>query len=193
MVTGTGITVYANTAWIPERAQVASGAAAAASASTAPSASTALSAAAVSPPGSPVVAGAVPVLPGPAASRSYRGPLARGTVYAAVAPAERWSLIGSSSATAARSFSFGWVGTYKVTQASTATLRFRGGPWTPLSLLVSVVAWLAALALVSVRRLGGGWTRLRTGRRRTRTDRDDGVDSPSPDGPELAFGYGETP
>jgi GT2 family glycosyltransferase len=185
VVTGTGITIYANTAWIPERAQVTSGAAGA------PSASTALSAAAVSPPGSPVVAGAVPVLPGPAASRSYRGPVARGTVYAAVAPADRWSLIGSGGVTGARSFSFGWAGTYRVPQATTATLGFRGGWMTPLSLLFSVVAWLAALVFVSVRRLGGGWTRLRTGRRRARIDRDDGADGQAPDGPELALGYGE--
>jgi hypothetical protein len=62
---------------------------------------------------------------------------------------------------------------------------------TPLSLLFSVVAWLAALAVVSVRRLGGGWTRLRTGRRRTRIDGDDGAHGPAPDGPELAVGHGE--
>ena len=185
VVTGTGITIYANTAWIPERAQVTAGAAGARAASPA------LSAAAVSPPGSPVVAGAAPVLPGPAASRSYRGPVARGTVYAAVAPADRWSLTGSGGTTAARSFSFGWVGTYRVAQASTATLSFRGGLMTPLSLLFSVVAWLAALAVVSVRRLGGGWTRLRTGRRRTRIDGDDGAHGPAPDGPELAVGHGE--
>jgi hypothetical protein len=205
VVSGTGITIYANTAWIPQRAQVAtasagtvssatpsSGTASAgtASAGTA-SAGTPLSATAVSPPGSPLVAGAVPVLPGPAAARSYRGPVARGTVYAALAPAGRWALIGSGGAAAPRSSSFGWAATYRVTESTAATLRFGGGPATPLALLFSVVAWLAAVGFVSVRRLGGGWTRLRTGRRRTRVDRDEARDGPAPDSSELPVGAGE--
>jgi GT2 family glycosyltransferase len=189
VVSGTGITIYANTAWIPQRAQVATVATTSGSASTA--AGTPLSAAAASPPGSPLVAGAVPVLPGSAAARSYRGPVARGTVYAALAPADRWALIGSGGVAAARSSSFGWVATYRVTGPTAATLRFGGGPATPLALLFSVVAWLAAVAFVSVRRLGGGWTRLRTGRRRTRVDRDDAGDGPAPDGSALPVGAGE--
>jgi hypothetical protein len=112
-------------------------------------------------------------------------------VYTALAPASRWTLIGSDGTAAARSSSLGWAATYRVATSTTATLRFGGGPVTPLALLYSVLAWLAALAFVSVRRLGGGWTRLRTGRRRTRVHRDDTGDSPAPDGAALTVGAGE--
>jgi GT2 family glycosyltransferase len=166
VVSGTGITVYANAAWIPERALVPTTAVQATAGAASPLAQPA------STPGSPVVAGAVPVLAGPSAARTYRGPLARGTVLTALAPAGRWNLIGEDGTPATRSPSFGWAGSYRVPAATTGTLRFGGGAVTPLSLLYSIVAWLAAAAFLSVRRLGGSWRRVRTGRRRPRHVRD---------------------
>jgi hypothetical protein len=166
VVSGTGITVYANAAWIPERALVPTTAVQATAGAASPLGQPA------STPGSPVVAGAVPVLAGPSAARTYRGPLARGTVLTALAPAGRWNLIGEDGTPATRSPSFGWAGSYRVPAATTGTLHFGGGAVTPLSLLYSILAWLAAAAFLSVRRLGGSWRRVRTGRRRPRHDRD---------------------
>ncbi len=170
VVSGTGITVYANAAWIPERAQIGAGRPAVASrrhpvgATAAPVRSS---------PNAPIVAGARPVLPGPAASTSYRGPLSVGTVLTASAPAGRWKLVQSDGSTAVRSPSFGWAGRYAVTEAGISTLRFDGGPLAPLSLIGSVIAWLAAIAVVSGRRLGRSWRRVSTGRRRPRGDPDE--------------------
>jgi hypothetical protein len=157
VISGTGITVYANADWLPMRAQVAD------TKSTFSTAATGLMGAS----GSGLVPGAVPVLPGPAASRSYRGPVRAGSVLAAVAPAGRWSLTGASGAPAPRSSSFGWAARYRLAASGVTTLRFQGGPVVPLSLLVSVVTWLFAIVLL----LGGGadrrWRRLRRRRHRT--------------------------
>ena len=130
-------------------------------------------------PGAPIVRDARPVLPGPAAATSYRGPLAVGTVFSALAPADRWNLAERSGTTAARSISFGWAGRYQVTEAGTSTLAFDGGPSTPLSLLYSIIAWLAAIAVVAAPRprgilaagpdrpppAAGGWRRRHRWRR----------------------------
>jgi hypothetical protein len=101
VVSGTGITVYANAAWFPERALVPAGKPLAASDATPRSAS----AHPGSPPGLPLEPYAVPVLPGPAAARSYRGPLRVGELLAALAPAGRWNLVESGGAPVRR-----WVG-----------------------------------------------------------------------------------
>ena len=90
VVSGTGITVYANAAWIPERAQIGRDGP--------PRLPGDLQRArrrcsAGSSPCAPFVAGARPVLPGPAASSSYQGPLSVGTVLTASAPAGRWKLV----------------------------------------------------------------------------------------------------
>jgi hypothetical protein len=166
VVSGTGITVYANAAWIPERALVPAG-------TTATSPNLAPSLSLLSPaasPGSAVVAGAEPVLPGPPAARSFGGPVARGTVFTALAPAGRWTLTGSDGNAAVRSSSFGWAGRYRVTAATAAaTLRFGGGVATPASLLFSILAWVCAAAFLSMRRLERSWRRVRTGRRRPRS------------------------
>jgi hypothetical protein len=164
VVSGTGITVYANTAWIPERTLVAAAPAATARSGLPPDSAVASPAVV---PGSPLVRGAVPVLPGPSAARAYRGPLAPGTVLTALAPAGRWSLVEAGGTRAPRSSSFGWAGRYQVTEAGVGTLRFGGGLLTPLSLLFSLVAWATAVALLSVRRLGLSLHRVRTGRRRS--------------------------
>jgi GT2 family glycosyltransferase len=163
VVSGTGITVYANADWIPARAEVP-GRGHATSVSTGPLAS---------PPGSSLVPGAVPVLPGPVASRSYQGPLSVGTVFAALAPADRWHLTGPTGATALPSPSFGWAAQYRSPVAGTGTLRFDGGVTVALSLLFSLVVWIAAVALLLGRRLAvpGRARRLRRGRHPSRSGR----------------------
>ncbi|MGA3148012.1 MAG: glycosyltransferase family 2 protein [Acidimicrobiales bacterium] len=172
VVSGTGITVYANAAWIPERAQIGVGRPAVASRRHPPATATAAAPAAPagSSPNAAIVAGVRPVLPGPAASTSYRGPLSVGTVLTASAPAGRWKLVQSDGSTAVRSPSFGWAGKYAVTEAGVGTLRFDGGLLAPLSLIGSVIVWLAAIAVVSGRGLGRSWRRISTGRRRPRGD-----------------------
>ncbi len=157
VVSGTGMTVYANAAWIPVHAEVA---AAVGPAAAAPPLTI--------PPDTPLVAGARPVLPAPPASRSARGNLTAGTVLAAVAPAGRWELTGASGATLSRSSSFGWAARYSVPAATTGTLRFAGGPWPVLAGLYAVVAWLLALAaLVDRRRIRREWARVARARHRS--------------------------
>ena len=182
VVSGTGITVYANTAWIPERAVVPGpGAVANSPTDPAPLAGT---------PGAPVITGAQPALPGPAAARSYRGRLPVGTVLAALAPAGRWSLIGPTGAPAVRSASFGWASSYRSTSAGTATLRFGGGVLTPSAWLYTLVVWLGAVAVLLGRRLDAVWGPIRARRSRRRDAR------AVPDGPGAADGgrpAGSTP
>ena len=170
VLSGTGITVYVNNDWLPQRAELPTGASVPGSSRPDPLAGR---------PGSGVVAGAVPVLAGPVASRSYSGPLAPGTVLAAVAPAGRWSLTGTRGGPAPRASSFGWAARFRVTAAGPATLRFDGGLVAPLSFAVSVVVWLAALALLMGRNLRRPWARVRNRRRPPveaggDTDRSDG-------------------
>jgi GT2 family glycosyltransferase len=161
VLSGTGITVYDNADWIPSRSEVAT-------TKTPTPAPASASSMLTEPPGSTLVQGAVPVLPGPIASRSFTGPLKAGTVFASVAPAGRWSLSASDGQKSVRSPSFGWAAKYEVTAPTVATLRFSGGWITPVSLLVSVVAWLLAVAyLLSTRLSRGVGTRRRlTWRRR---------------------------
>ncbi len=154
VLSGTGITVYANADWVPMRAEVP-----------APVGATAASSAVADPvaldPGAPVVPGAVAVLPGVAAARSYTGPLGIGTVYASVAPSGSWKLVDGTGSAAARSSSFGWAAKYAVTAKGTGTLRFSGG-FLPLVIGVfSLVVWgLAAAALVDRRRIRREWERV---------------------------------
>ena len=98
VLSGTGMTVYQNTDWVPTRVEVAP-----------------VGRSNVAPVGrskaAPVAYPAhltSPVLPGPAASTSYRGPLVPGIVAAAMAPAGRWVLqVGGH--TARSSATVGWV------------------------------------------------------------------------------------
>jgi GT2 family glycosyltransferase len=158
VVTGTGITVYANTSWIPVRAAVA-GRTVVADSATDP-------APLAAPAGTAIVAGAQPVLPGGAAARSYHGTVPTGTVLSALAPAGRWTLTAADGRSAPRGSSFGWAGRYTVATRGPATLGFDGGVETPLALLATVVAWLLVVAFLLGRRLGGGTRRFRIGRRR---------------------------
>jgi hypothetical protein len=158
VVSGTGITVYANAAWIPERALVPG---------QRPATVTdgGQSWSLVHPsPGTSLVPSAVPVLPGPAAARTYQGTLGIGTLLTANAPAGRWNLVGADGQTLVRSSSFGWAGRYAVTQKGTATLHFDGGLLTPGSFLYSLVVWLAAIVFLS-------WSGERVHRRRLRRRR----------------------
>jgi GT2 family glycosyltransferase len=158
VVAGTGITVYANTAWIPERALVPGGTPVA-NGSSDPGPLTGT-------PRASIVPGAVPALPGPPASRSYRGRLTHGTVLTALAPAGRWTLVEGDGTTLAPRSSFGWAGSYLVTSAGVSTLRFGGGLVTPLACLYSIVLWVGAAVLLVGRRLGIVWRPIRSRRLR---------------------------
>ena len=156
VLSGTGITVYINNDWLPQRAEVPAG-------TTVPDAEQ------PDPrggsPGSGAVPGAVAVLTGPAASRSFTGTLAKGTVLSSAAPSGRWTLNGPNGVTAARSSSFGWAGRYSVVSAGEGTLHFDGGLVAPLSFVLAVVTWLVALALLIGNSLGRPWSRIRVRRR----------------------------
>ena len=156
VLSGTGITVFANVDWVPLRAEVPGR----------PGSTVALPTPPVAGPGSAAVPGAKAVLPGAPASRSFEGPLVAGTVFSSAAPSGRWHLTTSSGATAPRSSSFGWASRYAVASATTGTLRFDGGLEPLLAGLFSIVAWgLALVALVDRRRLRREWERV--GRPRT--------------------------
>ena len=120
-------------------------------------------------PGRAVVPGAVPVLPGPAAARSFQGPLTAGTVFASVAPAGDWQLAGASGATAARTSAFGWASRYAVPARTVGTLRFGDGFLPLLVLVFSVLAWGLAVAAwstaVGSAGSGSGWAGPAAGRR----------------------------
>jgi GT2 family glycosyltransferase len=159
VLSGTGITVYVNSDWLPQRAEVPKGTAVPHSAQPDPLTGS---------PGAGVVSGAVPVLPGPAASRSFTGALTKGVVLAAAAPAGRWSLTGPNGVPAAGSSSFGWAARYRVTAAGPGTLRFDGGLVAPLSSVISIVTWLVAVALLIGDGVGRPWNRVRLRRPRLR-------------------------
>ena len=149
--TESGISVYQNNAWIPERSAVVTTTSAAAATAIANGSSgnpDVLGAA----PGTPIVPGALPVLPGPPAADSYRGPVPAGTVLAALAPAGRWSLTSSGGTAYPMSTAFGWAGQYRVDLAGTATLQFNGGPWAPLSVAFELILWLLVVAALVERR-----------------------------------------
>lgn len=153
VVSGTGITVYANSSWVPERALVPRQRPV-----TVTDGSSAWSLAHPAP-GTPLVPTAVPALPGPTAARSYQGSLSPGTLLTAYAPAGRWNLVRGDGAPLARSSSFGWAGRYAVTRPDVVTLSFDGGILAPASFLYSLVAWLAVIVFLS-------WSGERVRRRR---------------------------
>ena len=172
-----GITVYENADWLPERSEVVSPRPGAATAtSTVPPSTGSVGASsssgipdALTPTlGTRIVPGAVPVLPGPAASRSYQGRLSPGTVYAALAPAGRWNLIGPSGQTYPRSPSFGWAGSYGVDRAGPTTLRFDGGLLVPATVTFQVIVWMVVVAALVGRRRGAGRRSAARRRRRRR-------------------------
>jgi hypothetical protein len=170
VLSGTGMTIFANVDWVPMRADVPGR----------PGSAVALSSPLAAGPGSPVVPGAQAVLPGAPASRSFEGQLSAGTIFSSAAPSGDWNLTTASGATAPRSSSFGWAARYAVATDTTGTLRFDGGLEPLLAGLFSIVAWgLVLTALVDRRRLRREWERVgrpRTwspGRSRDRDDVDD--------------------
>ncbi len=151
VLSGTGITVYANADWVPQRAEVAG----------APGAAATVSAPLGAGPGTVVLPGASPVLRGPSAARSFQGPLSRGTVFASVAPSGSWRLTTASGATAPRAPAFGWAARYAVAARTTGTLRFDGGVLPLLIGCYSVLVWVLVLAaLVDRRRIRREWERV---------------------------------
>ena len=174
VLSGTGITVYLNSDWLPQRAEVPAGTAVPDGVRPDPLAGS---------PGSGVAPGAVPVLPGGIASRSFTGALAAGIVLAALAPAGRWNLTTTSGSLAPRSPSFGWAARYPVTAAGPGTLRFDGGVVAPLSFVISIVTWLAALVLLIGDGGGRPWNRLRLRRPRLRPGTGDRPSGDPEDGP----------
>ena len=143
--------MFANADWVPQRAEVP-GTPGSAATATAPLGAV---------PGTAVVPGAVPVLPGPAAARSFQGLLVPGTVFASVAPSGSWSLVSGSGTVARRSPAFGWAARYAVGARTTGTLRFDGGVLPLVLGAYSVLAWVLALAaLVDRRRIRREWERV---------------------------------
>ena len=156
VLSGTGITVFENAAWVAQRAEVPGR----------PGSSVAVVSPLIGGPTTPIVPDARPVLPGEAASRSFRGPLVAGTVYSSAAPSGDWSLVTASGTTAPRSDSFGWASRYAVASVSTSTLRFDDGLVPLVAGVFSVVVWILVLAaLIDRRRLRREWERV--GRPRT--------------------------
>ncbi|HVB94219.1 MAG TPA: glycosyltransferase [Acidimicrobiales bacterium] len=165
--TESGISVYQNNAWIPERSVVSPTSAAAATAIANGSSGTpdVLGAA----PGSPIVPGAVPVLPGPPGSRSYRGTVPAGIMLTALAPAGQWSLTAPTGKAFPMTTAFGWAGQYRVDRGGQATLHFDGPPWGPLSVAFELILWaLVVAALVERRGVMRPWLRSVLQRRRRR-------------------------
>ena len=150
-----GYTVFANTEYVPERAQRSHPAGGATSVGHAV-------------PGSPFrwpsradVTGWQPVLPGPPGAQAYQGPVRAGTVLGSYAPAGRWQLSTGGRAWPQTS-AFGWAAQYRVRAAGTAQLRFGGTPLLPLGIVAEVVLWIAFVAvMLGHRRLS--WRRARRG------------------------------
>ncbi len=159
IVSQSGITVYENADWIPMRAELP---AVPGKGATGPD--TSLPSPLSSAPGTPIVSGLRPVLPGPAAASSYQGHLVPGTVLAALAPADRWALTAPTGQVLSSSPSFGWAARYPVAGSGTGTLRFATNLWTPLGVAFQIVVWLAALGVLVTRRGVPGWRRRRSGR-----------------------------
>jgi len=156
VLSGTGITIYANAAWLPQRSEVPAG----------PGSARPVPSPLANSPGTPVVRGAVPVLSGVTASRSFEGPLTAGTVFSSAAPSGHWHLVSGSGATVPRSDSFGWASRYSVATAAKGSLRFEGGFLPLLAGLFSLAAWsLALAALIDRRRLRREWERVGRPRR----------------------------
>ena len=151
VLSGTGITVFANADWVPQRAEVPG----------APGSAVTVSAPLGAGPGAAIVPGAVPVLPGPAAARSFDGPLVPGTVFASVAPSGRWALESGTGSVAPRRPAFGWAARYAVATRTTGTLHFDDGLLPLVIGVYSVLVWFVALAaLVDRRRIRREWERV---------------------------------
>ncbi len=150
---GSGYEVFENTGYLPARAER----------------STALTGSSSTWPSLDQLSGWRPVLPGPAASTSYAGPVRRGTVFASYAPAGGWQLTVDGRPAPA-SAAFGWAAQYRSTSAGPAVLRFDGSALIPLGVTVELLLWVVTVAALLGRRrwLDWWWGPLR--RRRARGD-----------------------
>ncbi|MHB1517612.1 MAG: glycosyltransferase [Acidimicrobiales bacterium] len=143
IVSGTGITVYGNTDWLPQVAELPAG--------RRPVSHGGVGVLAGRPGTSPVP-GARPVLTGTPAARAYRGPVSAGTVFAAFAPSGSWVLTQAGGTPAHESQSFGWAARYRVTRPGPAVLGFEGGITVPITFVASLLTWLVALVALLGRR-----------------------------------------
>ena len=174
VLSGTGITVYANNDWLPQRAEVPAGTPVPDSPRPDPLAGR---------PGSGVVPGAVPVLAGPAAARSYAGPLTAGHRPRRRGPGRSLEPGGPHGSAGPPGLLVRLGGPLPGDGGRRGDPPLRGGLVAPLSLVASVVVWLAALALLMGRSLGRPWARVRK-RRRVRAEA--GGDADRPDGAGIA-------
>jgi GT2 family glycosyltransferase len=159
VLTESGITVYEDADWLPERS---------ATASAVPVAASQAPRGLARSPGARVIPGAIPVLPGAAGSRRYQGVVPKGTVFTSLAPAGRWDLVGPGGVYAPRASSFGWAGRYQVAVPGRYTLRFSAGWWWLVAIIVQLGMWMwAANSLIERRWMVRRWARLR-GRRQLR-------------------------
>ena len=151
VLSGTGITVYQNTAWLPQRAEVPAGTAVATGRPP------------IRRPGAPA-----PVSPG-RPCRSCRGDR-RPVLPRAAGQRDRAGLHGpvrplepdrSRRGPAARSSSFGWAARYRVAAAGVRPRCVSTGGLAPLSFVLSLVTWLVVVALL---RRGWSGAVLATGR-----------------------------
>ncbi|MCU1485015.1 MAG: hypothetical protein JWN67_1761 [Actinomycetia bacterium] len=137
------LTLYENTAWVPERARIQGQAATEALAA---GSSLRTSAA------NDLTAAADPVLTDRAGSARYTGHVDAGTVYVADAASSAWQL-RVDGRTAKRSKALGWANRFEVASGGEATLRYRTSPLRWAAVAVQLALWLGVAAwLVRERR-----------------------------------------
>lgn len=137
---GSGYTVFENTAYVPERAQRSGQPVAAAGRW----------------PSTADVSGWHPALPGVPGSSSYAGPVGAGTTYAAYAPAGRWHLAVDGRAVP-QSAAFGWAAQYGGTPAGRATLAFDGSVLPTVGGVLELLLWVAVAGALLGRRRWLDW------------------------------------
>ncbi len=137
------ISVFANVAWAPARAELSSAAATA-------SQETGLSAVLSAP-----LAGSTPVLAGAPGASSFTGTLPAGTTYLS-AGSSRWALTQAGGSRASSALGFGFGQAYTVTEAGLATLAFETPPAYLIELGIEAALWLSVVALLAGWRPIGG-------------------------------------
>jgi GT2 family glycosyltransferase len=167
---GSGFSVFENTAYLPERAERTAGSVTSTGALTAggPESSNDAATTAAGRAARPTAAdvtGWHAVLPGAPGLLRYAGPLTAGTLFASYAPAGRWHLtVGGRSAR--ETSAFGWAAQYAGVAAGDAVLRIDVSPLVPLGVLAELVLWLVvAAALLGRRRWLYWWWRPLRSRR----------------------------
>ncbi|MCU1376261.1 MAG: hypothetical protein JWO68_3547 [Actinomycetia bacterium] len=126
------LTMYENTAWVPERARLRSS-----SADRVTSGNPLRATAATD-----LAAGAAPVLVHRTGHARYTGTVPAGTVYVAEASSPGWQL-RVDGRTAPRERALGWANAFRVSQGGDATLRYRTSPLRWAAVLLQAVLWLA--------------------------------------------------